>query len=166
MVKRKILGFSLVELMVVIAIVGILSAVALPNFRDYVTRSRLGAVMPVLNSLKTKATDYYNTYGSWPTTLVQLGLVDKDAFDNVVPHVTDIGISGTGCASASSLSGDFCIYLQFDSSLITGVTAPQLMFTAEPSGELLDWRCTTAVVGTVANSIPQKYLPGGCTVPV
>jgi prepilin-type N-terminal cleavage/methylation domain-containing protein len=59
-------GFSLIELMVVIAIVAVLAAVAVPSYKDYMTRSRFAALMPLLDSYKTHIVELYNTTGAMP----------------------------------------------------------------------------------------------------
>ncbi|MDF2183325.1 pilin [Grimontia hollisae] len=74
---KKQQGFSLVELMIVVAVIGVLTAVALPAYQNYVKKSEAGAALATLNALKTNAEDYIATNGSFPTTVANLGTVDS-----------------------------------------------------------------------------------------
>ena len=173
--KIFIFGFTLIELMVVVAIVGILSAVALPNYRNYVARGRLAATMPILDALKTSATDYYNTNGTWPATLAAMGLTAADYINSVaVPSIisgVSVG-SMASCGAANTMYGatggttpgsPFCISLTYNVAFGTATT-PVLGFLVFPTADanLLNWLCYTYVATAVVGSIPTSYLPGGC----
>ena len=64
--KRKNKSFSLVELMVVIAIVGILSSIAIPSYRDYVNRGKIAEGISLARGWQIKIATYYNINGGWP----------------------------------------------------------------------------------------------------
>ncbi|MDB6095836.1 MAG: fimbrial protein precursor [Francisellaceae bacterium] len=61
-------GFSLIELMVVIAILGVLIAVAIPSYKNYVKRAQMLEVITVGESLAPLLIEYFNSYGTFPTT--------------------------------------------------------------------------------------------------
>src|SRR5207248_1656111 len=72
--KRLQQGFTLIELMIVVAIVGILAAIAIPAYQDYVARSKVSEAMATLGACKTSVTEYIQVNaGSAPNTLAKGG---------------------------------------------------------------------------------------------
>jgi len=89
-------GFTLIELMIVIAIVGILAAVALPAYQDYTIRARMAEPLALLGEAKNSVTEYYIATGNLPATAEVAGvretigttLVDTMAFDQASGNIT------------------------------------------------------------------------------
>ena len=59
-------GFTLIELMIVVAIVGVLAAIAIPAYRDYVKRARMSEVLSAISAISTGASEYYSVLGFFP----------------------------------------------------------------------------------------------------
>ena len=67
-------GFTLIELMIVVAIIGILAAIAIPAYQDYTIRSQVTEGMTLAGDLKASIAEYTAQTGSWPASMTELGL--------------------------------------------------------------------------------------------
>ena len=67
-------GFTLIELMIVVAIIGILAAIAIPAYQDYTVRSQVTEGMNLASPVETGIAEYFANTGSFPTTLAQVGI--------------------------------------------------------------------------------------------
>lgn len=88
-------GFTLIELMIVVAIIAILAAIALPAYRDYTIRAKVSEAVMAMSACKTSVTDYYAAQNALPTTLAQAGC--NEATSGVSQYVNNLAI-GTGGA--------------------------------------------------------------------
>src|SRR5579864_6215443 len=66
-------GFTLIELMIVVAIIGILAAIAIPAYQDYTIRAQVTEGLNLAAAVKTGVAEYYANTGNWPTTLTLAG---------------------------------------------------------------------------------------------
>src|SRR5690606_15836449 len=66
-------GFTLIELMIVVAIIGILAAVAIPSYQDYTARAQVTEAVGLTSGFKTGFAEFYADRGKWPTHLTQVG---------------------------------------------------------------------------------------------
>lgn len=138
--KRIQQGFTLIELMIVVAIIGILAAVALPAYRDYTIRAKVSEVVLAASSAKTNIAEYAQTFGSMPTT-ASAG-VDTQ-FSKWVASVEYAQVTGSQGIITAFATGD---------SNISGSTIT-LTGNLQTNGQV-DWTCN----GTIA----AKYKPSSC----
>jgi len=94
-IMKKQQGFTLIELMIVVAIIGILAAIALPAYQDYTKRAKVSEGLTLAAGAKTAVTEYYSSEGSMPTDNAQAGLASAALITgNSVTSVTVGGASG------------------------------------------------------------------------
>ncbi|MDD2777020.1 MAG: pilin [Gallionella sp.] len=170
-------GFTLIELMIVVAIIGILAAVAIPAYGDYTARAQAAEAMTLLDGLKTPMTEAFTTDGTWDVTSVSAVLSGK-----YVASVTDCNdatnkcIAGVRNTPAAMLLGATAIQATYKttgvSRKIAGKTVHMLYNTMTGA-----WTCangdgqnnlgapvtaaTSAIPGL--QPLPVNLLPKSCT---
>ena len=97
-------GFTLIELMIVVAIIGILAAIAIPRFAQMLEKSREGATKGNLGSLKSAASIYYgDMQGVWPTTMCSFSVY---GFSKYLDNIAPVKVTGVFVANAVSPAGN------------------------------------------------------------
>jgi type IV pilus assembly protein PilA len=153
MLKQTQKGFTLIELMIVVAIIGILAAIALPAYQDYATRSKISEVMIAASACKTGVSEFIQSNGSFPADADAAGCsTTATKYVAAGTTVTDttgavtVTIQGTGSAADGE-----AIILQptSDAARTTALTAATEVIQG--------WSC-----GTDADSGLYKYFPAPC----
>ncbi|HFC7474523.1 TPA: pilin [Neisseria meningitidis] len=154
-------GFTLIELMIVIAIVGILAAVALPAYQDYTARAQVSEAILLAEGQKSAVTEYYLNHGEWPANN-----------------------SSAGVASSSEIKGKYVQSVEVAKGVITATMASsnvnneikgkKLSLWAKRQNGSVKWFCgqpvtradnNTAnddVTAATDNNINTKHLPSTC----
>ena len=155
-------GFTLIELMIVVAIVGILAAVAIPAYQDYTIRAQVSEGISLASAAKAAVVESYGSNGAWPTDNTAAGV--GTSTDIKGKYVTSVAVANN------------VVTVTFGQAANTAVSAKTLLFTAglSANGDV-SWQCgsksmptgitagTTAFAGTGAGGdLPQKYRPAEC----
>lgn len=138
-------GFTLIELMIVVAIIGILAAVAIPAYQDYIARSQVSEAISLTAGGKTPLAEYYADKGIWPAAASDVMGTTSGKY------VSGISITaGAGIANGGALSLTATMQTSNVNSAITGGT---LILTTADGGK--GWSCTSG-------DILPKYRPASC----
>jgi type IV pilus assembly protein PilA len=143
-------GFTLIELMIVVAIIGILAAVALPAYQDYMVRAKISEVILAASSGRTAVAE---TFGQKQTMNLQAASMG-------VQTQTSKYVASVTYTPTDATHGDIVVTTTTDASLPAAVQTKKLVLrgTADTSTGQVIWTCG----GGSGTPVPAKYLPSSC----
>ena len=150
-------GFTLIELMIVVAIIGILAAVALPAYQDYTIRAKMSEVILGMSACRTSITEVYQSGPAFAPLAngwgCELSVTQGTKYVNAIS--TDV--NGVVNATVQNVS------VSVNTSVVSLAPLTNASTTAVMTGgnsqSLYGWRCGNTTDGT---TVPAKYLPGSC----
>ena len=144
---KKNSGFTLLELMIVLAIVGILAAVAIPAYQDYVARAQVAEATDLLFGTKMPMAEHYTNEGQWP-----------NALNSVVDTLNGRYVSNIAITAGMAKTGvSVTLMATMRSGMLNDQLRGRTILLSTTSGGRR-WVCQSGGI----NPIQPKYLPGAC----
>jgi len=139
-------GFTLIELMIVVAIIAILAAIAIPAYQNYLIRTQVSEGAVLTDGAKTAVSEFYSQIGRFPTNNTSAGLATAASING--KYVSQVSVTTTGKITASyggpganaKISGDVFV------------------LSPTPSGGSIVWSC----LQSGGTTVPTQYLPTSC----
>lgn len=133
-------GFTLIELMIVVAIIGILAAVALPAYQDYTARAQLSEAFSLAGGQKGSISEYHSNYGDWPA------------------NNADAGIAAAGSITGKYVSGVVVnknvVTASMRNTVAPGIKGKTLTLTGSAQAGSYSWTCSSTA--------QAKFRPASC----
>jgi len=135
-------GFTLIELMIVVAIIGILAAIAIPAYQDYVARTQMAEAMMLAGGAKTAVAEAWMQTGIMPTNNTSANLAPSGSITG--KYVASVQLTPSGIQARMKGQG----------SVAAGIANVTLLLAPTNKGGSVKWICTSTA--------DDKYIPSAC----
>lgn len=137
-------GFTLIELMIVVAIIAILAAIAIPAYQNYLVRSQVSEAAVLTDGIKTPLTEYYANKGTFPSNTASIGLPSTAA-----------SLGGKYVSGITLVAGK--IEATMGNKASSKIANDLFVLSPTDNGGSITWTCNSNTT-----NIPQQYLPSSC----
>ena len=163
-------GFTLIELMIVVAIIGILAAIAIPQYQNYVARAQMSEALSLASGGKVALAEYFSTKGEFPANNLKAGMEVNTTIKG--KYVTSVTVSRVVAAAAvtegdaDDLSdavdeqGILTVHMN-ETGTHTLLKGGAMTLTGTSSGGSITWVCSSSTSGAATPSL-TNFLPSSC----
>ena len=138
-------GFTLIELMIVVAIIGILAAIAIPAYQNFTIRAQVSEALSLAQGARVAVAEFRQETGNFPADNGTAGLEDP----------TDISGRLVDSVTVSATADNGIITVRMNDDNFGGANGTDIILTAEDNAGSLEWTCSSA-------DLPDSQLPGAC----